>query len=69
MDSLAAWLAGLGLERYAPVFADHDVDLDALRLLAEADLERLGISLGHRKKLLRALVELSGAPSRSLLLR
>jgi hypothetical protein len=31
MDSLAAWLGGLGLERYAPVFADHDVDLDALR--------------------------------------
>jgi hypothetical protein len=27
---LAAWLAGLGLERYAAVFAAHDVDLDAL---------------------------------------
>ena len=60
MDSLSPWLQELGLERYAAVFAENDVDLEALRLLTEADLERLGLSLGHRRKLLRAIAELNG---------
>ena len=61
MDSLNAWLQALGLERYATVFADNDVDIDAVRLLTESDLEKLGISLGHRRKLLKAIAELNGA--------
>ena len=35
MDALSAWLQELGLERYAAVFADNDVDLEALRLLTD----------------------------------
>ena len=31
-------MAAQGLERYEPVFAENDIDLDALVLLAEADL-------------------------------
>lgn len=62
---VSAWLQYLGLERYASVFAGNDVDLDALRLLTEADLERLGVSLGHRKKLLQAVAELSGSQARA----
>ena len=57
MESLSAWLRRLGLERYATVFADNDVDLEALALLTEGDLERLGVSLGHRRKLLNAIAE------------
>jgi class 3 adenylate cyclase len=57
---LAAWLRALGLERYEPALRAHDVDLDVLPVLSEADLERLGVSLGHRKKLLRAIAELQG---------
>jgi len=60
MDSLDTWLQALGLERYASVFADNDVDLDAVRLLTETDFEKLGISLGHRRKLLKAIAELNG---------
>jgi hypothetical protein len=61
MTSLASWLQALGMERYAPVFAENDVDLEALRLLSEADLERLGVSLGHRRKLIKAIDELNAA--------
>ena len=55
MDALLTWLRELGLERYGAVFAENDVDLDALPLLTDAELEKLGVSLGHRKKLLRAI--------------
>lgn len=63
MDDLTAWLKTLGLECYAGVFADNDVDWDALHLLTEKDLEALGVSLGHRKKLLKALAELGKEPA------
>ena len=53
MESLSTWLQEIGLERYGAVFADSDVDLDALRLLSDAELEKLGVSLGHRKELLK----------------
>ena len=55
--SLAAWLEGLGLGQYAGVFAENGVDLDALPLLTDGDLEQLGVLLGHRRRLLKALGE------------
>jgi class 3 adenylate cyclase/tetratricopeptide (TPR) repeat protein len=61
MDALISWLRELGLERYGAVFAENDVDLDALRLLTDAELEKLGVSLGHRKKLLKAIEALRSA--------
>ena len=60
MDALSTWLQELGLERYTAIFAENDVDLEALRLLTDAELEKLGVSLGHRKKLLKAIAELNG---------
>src|SRR4051812_7008853 len=58
MEPIRKWLNQLGLAQYEKVFAENDVDLEALRLLAEGDLEKLGISLGHRKKLLKAIPEI-----------
>ncbi len=55
MDELAPLLKALGLQRYGPAFAANDVDLAALRLLSEADFRELGLSLGHRRKLMAAL--------------
>lgn len=55
MDELAVLLEALGLQRYGPAFAANDVDLAALRLLSEADLKEIGLSLGHRRKLMAAL--------------
>jgi class 3 adenylate cyclase/tetratricopeptide (TPR) repeat protein len=55
MDALREWLQKIGLERYAAMFAKSDIDLDTLPLLTDAELDKLGVSLGHRKKLLHAI--------------
>ncbi|SAK46375.1 adenylate/guanylate cyclase [Caballeronia hypogeia] len=60
MDSLSAWLAKLGLERYDEVFRANGVDLESLPLLTEQDLIELGVLLGHRRRLFDAL---SAAPA------
>jgi class 3 adenylate cyclase len=56
---IAAWLRELGLERYEQRFRESAVDTDILVDLTEADLEELGISPSHRKKLLNAIAALS----------
>ena len=61
MTDIRRWLAELKLDQYANVFADNDIDLEAARLLTDADLEKLGVTLGHRKKLLKAAAELPSA--------
>ena len=54
--NVAAWLRGLGLERYAPAFRDNDIDGDVLRRLTAEDLRELGVaSVGHRRRLLDAI--------------
>lgn len=53
--TIETWLKGLGLERYLELFHENDIDEDVLSDLTETDLEKLGISLGHRKKLLRGI--------------
>jgi class 3 adenylate cyclase/tetratricopeptide (TPR) repeat protein len=54
MSALTDWLASLGLERYAERFEQDRIDLDVLPDLTEADLEKLGMALGDRKRLLKA---------------
>lgn len=56
--TLAAWLDGLGLGRYAESFAANDIDLRTLPLLTEADLRELGVTVGHRRILLAAIAAL-----------
>ena len=58
---LGAWLSSLGLGHYAGVFAENDIDFEVLGQLDEADFERLGLSLGHRRKLIAALAARSAA--------
>jgi predicted ATPase/class 3 adenylate cyclase len=62
MSGIDHWLASIGLGQYADLFAQNDIDIDVLPELTERDLEQLGISLGHRKKLLKAIAALSDAP-------
>ena len=52
---LAEWLARHGLDQYAQTFAENNIEYSVLPDLTEDDLEKLGVSLGHRKKLLRAI--------------
>src|SRR5262245_55625130 len=61
MSSISAWLDGLGLGDYATVFVENAIDLDVLPDLNESDLEKLGVALGHRKRILRAIAALPGA--------
>jgi class 3 adenylate cyclase/tetratricopeptide (TPR) repeat protein len=60
MQQIAEWLANIGLERYAQAFIDNDIDVEVLRYLTDADLEKVGVSLGHRRKLLAAIAKLGG---------
>jgi class 3 adenylate cyclase len=59
MQQVAEWLDALGLGQYAQRFADNDIDTSILRDLTDADLEKIGVSLGHRKRMLRAIAELN----------
>jgi hypothetical protein len=56
---IAAWLQGLGLERYVSAFRDNDIDADVLLKLTTEDLISIGVSsVGHRRKLLDAIASL-----------
>jgi predicted ATPase/class 3 adenylate cyclase len=60
MQQIADWLEDLGLSEYAQRFADNAVDLSVIRDLTEQDLKDMGVLLGHRRKILRAITELEG---------
>ena len=60
-DQIETWLDGIGLAQYATAFAENAIDLEVLPDVTEADLEKLGVALGHRKRILRAVAALSGA--------
>ena len=56
---IAAWLDGLGLQQYEPVFRNNDIDSAVLPSLTAEDLKDLGItSIGHRRRLLEAIAAL-----------
>ena len=55
---IAEWLRGLALERYAGAFRDNAIELEVLSDLSEADLEKIGVLLGHRKIMLKAIAAL-----------
>ncbi|MFL5286280.1 MAG: AAA family ATPase [Rhodopila sp.] len=58
--NLAAWLQGLGLQRYVQAFRDNDIDADVLPKLTADDLINIGVtSVGHRRKLLDAIASLA----------
>jgi hypothetical protein len=59
---VAVWLRGLGLEQYETLFRENDIDAQVLSDLTDGDLEKIGVSLGHRKRLLRAVAALAGPP-------
>jgi len=59
MQQIADWLKNLGMSEYAQRFAENDIDASVLPELTDADLKDLGVSLGHRRKMLRAIRDLS----------
>ena len=63
MRDIAAWLRELGLDRYEAAFRDNAIDAEVLPDLTDADLQKLGVLLGHRKKLLKAIAALRAGAS------
>src|SRR6516164_5904089 len=63
MTSTAEWLKSIGLGEYAQRFAENAIDFSILRDLTDLDLKELGVLLGHRRKILRAIAELAEASS------
>src|SRR6266702_927184 len=61
MQQIADWLEKLGLGQYALRFAENGIDLGVLAELTDRDFDRLGVLLGHRRKMLRVIAELNQA--------
>jgi class 3 adenylate cyclase/tetratricopeptide (TPR) repeat protein len=59
---VGGWLRGLGLGEYEAKFRDNKIDADVLADLTDGDLEKLGLPLGDRKRLLKAIAGLAGLP-------
>ena len=58
---VGSWLRSLGLGEYEPAFRDNQIDSEVLPNLTGDDLKELGVgSVGHRRKLLSAIAQLSG---------
>ena len=55
---VGAWLRGLGLGQYETTFRESEIDAEVLPDLTEGDLNQLGVPLGHRKRLLKAIAAL-----------
>jgi len=63
MQQIADWLKKLGLPEYAERFAENGIDISVLPHLTDQDLKDMGVLLGHRRKMLSEIGELSGKPA------
>jgi hypothetical protein len=58
MQQIADWLEKLGMPEYAQRFAENRIDFSVLRELTDQDLKDLGVVLGDRRKMLRAIADI-----------
>jgi SAM domain (Sterile alpha motif) len=61
MQQIADWLKQLGMSEYAERFAENGINVAALPHLTDQDLKDIGVLLGHRRILLAAIGEITGA--------
>jgi hypothetical protein len=62
---IGGWLRSLGLGQYEATFRESEIDAEVLPELTESDLSQLGVPLGHRKRLLKAIAALGGPENAS----
>ncbi|MGI9524962.1 MAG: SAM domain-containing protein [Hyphomicrobiaceae bacterium] len=55
-QDIADWLKRLGLSRYTSAFIENEIELIDLQWLEEGDLEKLGLPMGPRKRILNAAI-------------
>ena len=60
VQEIGDWLEKLGMPEYGERFTENDIDASVLPHLTDQSLKELGVSLGHRLKILAAIKELSG---------
>src|SRR6516162_3871325 len=58
MQQVAEWLEQIGMPEYGHSFVENAIDFNVLPDLTDQDLDKLGVPLGHRRKLLRAIAKL-----------
>jgi len=63
MQQIVDWRRKLGMSEYAERFVENRIDFSVLRDLTDQDLKDLGVVLGDRRKMLRAIAELAGNSS------
>ena len=61
MQQIADWLKKLGMSEYAERFVENKIDISVLPDLTEQHLNDLGVALGDRLKMLRAIRDLGSA--------
>src|SRR5690349_20370876 len=59
---VGTWLRSLGLGQYEGLFREQAIEADILPELTDRHLSELGIPLGHRLRMLRAIRELADDP-------
>jgi class 3 adenylate cyclase len=64
-QTIADWLETLQLGQYTDLFVENGIDLSVLPDLTDQDFEKLGVVLGHRRKLLRAIINLTAIENRT----
>jgi hypothetical protein len=62
LSTIPEWLASLGMAEYTERFAENGIEIDVLSELTDQDLEKLGVLLGHRRRMLKAIRELAQPP-------
>src|SRR6516162_9634162 len=60
MQQIADWLGKLGMSEYTQRFAENRIDFSVLRELTDQDLKDVGVVLGDRRKMLRAIADIDG---------
>ena len=61
MTGVTEWLESIGLSEYAERFGENGIEFSVLCDLTDQDLKELGVVLGHRRKMLRAIAKLKDA--------
>jgi hypothetical protein len=61
VTDIGAWLRDLGLGQYERAFRESEIEADVLPELTENDLEKIGLPLGPRKRILKAIATLGSA--------
>ena len=66
MQQIGDWLEKLGMSEYVERFAQNRIDFSVLPDLTDQDLEKLGVVLGDRRKMLRAIANLESRRAQTL---